>query len=236
MGYLPGQGTSRHLVYRTQPQDHVFAGAQTLALLLSQRQANQRLNKLDKWRLAGALSMAVLQYHSTPWLQTTFMSHDILFFNEKHEGRPIRSLRSPHLRILRGRKGKERESQQTTTDPLVKNETLFRLGMILLELEFEDSLEKIIGKFKIHGVAPEGPEVSLSQQLLLPKHRAGEEMGTDYGRMVRMCLDCDFGLGLHQYSLDDRQLQRAFYLQVVCQFQDLDLLWEKIYGLPADGM
>ena len=90
--------------------------------------------------------------------------------------------------------------------------------MILLELEFEESLETIIEKFKIHGRTHEGPEISLSQQVLLPKHRAGEEMRTDYGRMVRICLDCDFGLGLHKYSLGDEQWQRAFYLQLVCQF------------------
>ena len=84
MGYLPGQGTSRHLLYRSQPQNQVFDGAETLALLLSRRKPNQRLNKLDKWRLVGALFMAVLQYHSPSWLQTTFMRHDILFFNTKH--------------------------------------------------------------------------------------------------------------------------------------------------------
>ena len=175
-------------------------------------------------------------YYPTPWLQASLVSNDILFFNIKREGRPTRSLDPPHLHILHSRKGKEQECRQTTTttDPWVKNETLFRLGMILPELEFEDSLEKIIEKFKIHGLAQDGPETSLSQQLLLPKHRAGEEMGTDYGRMVRMCLDCDFGLGLHQYSLDDKQLQRAFYLQVVCQFHDLLPSWEKIYGLQVD--
>lgn len=55
VGYLPGQGTSIH---RSQPQNYVFAGAESLALLLSQRQPDQMLNKLEKWKLTGALSMA----------------------------------------------------------------------------------------------------------------------------------------------------------------------------------
>ena len=85
VGNLPGQGSSKDLVCRSRPQNHVFAGAETLALLLSQRQPDQRLNKLAKWKLAGALSTGEWQYHSTPWLQTTFMSNDILFFNtSKH--------------------------------------------------------------------------------------------------------------------------------------------------------
>ncbi len=119
------------------------------------------------------------------------MSNDILFFNTKHEGRHSKSLESPHLHIMRCRKGKDRERQSTLNDPWVKNEILFRLGMISLELEFEDSLEKIIEKSRVHDLPHEGSETLLSKRLLLPKHRAGEEMGTDYGRIVRICLDCD---------------------------------------------
>ena len=78
----------------------------------------------------------------------------------------------------------------------------------------------------------EGDAPSLARQVINPKARAGIEMGIEYGRIVRMCLDCDFGLGLASYSLDNEQLQRAFYVRVVRQFQELLPSWEKIYGLP----
>lgn len=224
LGYLSG-----FLVYRSQPTSNDFAGATPLSRLLSQRQSHQRLNVLDKWKLAGALAMAVLQYHSTPWLQETWMSTDILFFDKHSTGR-TQSLESPHLHLLRGSKGKEKEGRPMVGDPFIKNETLFRLGMILLELEFEDTVEGISEKCNPLGPGNQNPHESLARRLLTPKYRAGDQMGTDYGRIVRMCLDCDFGLGLHDYSLDDRQVQRAFYLQIVCQFQKLLPAWEKIYG------
>lgn len=209
LGHLSG-----FLVYRSLPTYNDFAGTTPLSRLLSQRQSHQRLNPLDKWKLAGALAMAVLQYHSTPWLRETWMSTDILIF-EKHSRGRMQSLESPHLHLLRESEGKGKEESSAVGDPFIKNETLFRLGMILLELEFEDTVEGIGEKWNPLGPRKQDPHESLARNVLIPKYRAGDQMGTDYGRIVRMCLDCDFGLGLHDYSLDDRQVQRAFYLQIV---------------------
>ena len=230
LGHLSG-----FLVYRSQPTYHEFAGATSLSRILSQKQSHQTLNSLDKWKLGGALAMAVLQYHSTPWLQETWMSNDILFFEKRRRGR-MQSLESPHLQLLRRSKGQEPEGQATFADPFIKNPILFRLGMILLELEFEDSLEGIAETCNPNRAENQDPQESWARRLLIPKSRAGEKLGTDYGRIVRMCLDCDFGLGLLDCSLDDRRLQKAFYVQIVCQFQKLLPSWEKIYGLHVpDG-
>lgn len=229
LGYL-----SSFLVYRSQPAYNDFAGAIPLSRLLSQRQSHQRLNALDKWKLAGALAMAVLRYHSTPWLQETWMSADILIFDKHSQGR-IPSLELPHLHLLRGSKGEREEGRSAVGDPFIKNVTLFRLGMILLELEFEDTVEGMSEKCNPLGPGRQDPGDSMARRLLTPKYRAGDQMGTVYGRIVRMCLDCDFGLGLHDYSLADRQVQRAFYLQVVCQFHKLLPSWEKIYGRPSSS-
>ena len=52
------------------------------------------------------------------------------------------------------------------------------------------------------------------------------------GQRVIFQNECiDFGLGLNEYSLNDKQLQQAFYQQVICRFQELLPSWEKIYGL-----
>ena len=62
------------------------------------------------------------------------------------------------------------------------------------------------------------------------KQRAGTQLGTLYGRIVRMCLDCDFGLGLEEYRLEDRRVQRVFYERVVRVFQEgmpeFERIWE----------
>lgn len=229
LGHLSG-----FVVYQSLPLYLEFAEPTSLSRILSQKQSTRRLNSLDKWKLAGALAMAVLQYHSTPWLQETWMSNDILFFDKEPTDR-IQSLESPHLHLLRRSTGKEPGGQSSLADPFIKNLTLFRLGMILLELEFEDSVDGIAEKCDPNGTAPDSHE-SWSRRLLIPKSRAGDNLGTDYGRIVRMCLDCDFGLGLLDCSLDDRRLQRAFYVQIVCQFQKLLPSWEKIYGLQVPAV
>jgi hypothetical protein len=226
LGYLAEHGAGKHFVYWPRDAQPSLSGAVSLAGVISGRQRLRSLPKPDKWRLAGALSMAVLQYHSTPWLRTDWKADDILFFGISDPQLPG-SLESPHLHLLGRSKGKQR-SHATTEDVCVKNETLFRLGVILLELEFEASLEAIIQDFEVDGM-PQAPDAPLAHQLLVPKRYAGEQMGAQYGQIVRMCLDCDFGLGLGHYSLSDPRLQRGFYSKVVSQFEyymsDYSRIW-----------
>lgn len=228
LGYLSG-----FVVYRNPPKNHHFSGAIPIARLFSRKRGNHKMNPLDKWRLAGALSRAVLQYHSTPWLRETWMDKDILFF-EKKSAEGLGSLDSPHLHLFRQRNDDTSKTVSTIYDDRsIKNKTLFQLGAILLELEFEDSLEAIIERWST--TLPDAQDMmgSLSDRLLVPKRHAGENLGVKYGRIVRMCLDCDFGLGLPEYSLHDKALQKAFYLQTVCQFEKLLPTWEMIYGEPS---
>lgn len=49
----------------------------------------------------------------------------------------MQSLESPHFHLLRGSKGKGKDDRSGVGDPLIKNETPFRLGMISLELELK---------------------------------------------------------------------------------------------------
>lgn len=74
---------------------------------------------------------------------------------------------------------------------------------------------------------------SLTDRLLVPKRHAGENLGVKYGGIVRMCLDCDFGLGLSEYSLHNKALQKAFYLQTVYQLEKMLPIWEDIYGASS---
>ena len=100
---------------------------------------------------------------------------------------------------------------------------LYCLGVVLLEIEFEDTLESLIVDSTLDGAAN-------LQQLMLLKRRAGRELGTLYGRIIRMCLDGDFGLGLDEYTLDDPRVQKIFYAQVVRQFQERMPEYDKIWS------
>lgn len=139
LGFLSG-----FVVYRNPPKNDNLSAVIPMARLFSRGQGNHKMNNLDKWRLASALSRAVLQYHSTPWLRETWMDKDIMFF-EKEPTEGPGSLESPHLHLFRRTNDDTSKTvSEIYDDRLIKNKTLFQLGTILLELEFEDSLEAII--------------------------------------------------------------------------------------------
>lgn len=228
LGFLPG-----FIVYRNPPKSDNFSAAIPMARLFSHGRGNHKMNNLDKWRLAGALSRAVLQYHSTPWLRETWMDKDIMFF-EKEPTEGSASPESPHLHLFRRTNDDTGNTVSAIYDDrLIKNKTLFQLGTILLVLEFEDSLEAIIEKWNTTFPNAQDAMGSLTDRLLVPKRHAGENLGVKYGRIVRMCLDCDFGLGLSEYSLHDKTLQKAFYLQTIYQLEKMLPIWEGIYGASS---
>lgn len=228
LGFLSG-----FVVYRNPPKNNNFSAVIPMARLFSRGDGNHKMNNLDKWRLAGALSRAVLQYHSTPWLRETWMDKDIMFF-EKEPTEGPGSLEYPHLHLFRRTNDDNSKTvSENYDDRFIKNKTLFQLGTILLELEFEDSLEVIIEKWNTAFPNAQDNKSSLTDRLLVPKRHAGENLGVEYGRIVRMCLDCDFGLGLSEYSLHDKTLQKAFYLQTVYQLEKMLPVWENIYGVSS---
>lgn len=228
LGFLSG-----FVVYRNPPKNNNFSAVISMARLFSPGYRNHKMNNLDKWKLVGALSRAVLQYHSTPWLRETWMDEDIMFF-EKEPTKGPGSLEYPHLHLVRRTNDDtSRTVSEMYEDRLIKNKTLFQLGTILLELEFEDSLEAIIEKWNTAFPNAQDTMGSLTDRLLVPKRHAGENLGVEYGRIVRMCLDCDFGLGLSEYSLHNKALQKAFYLQTVYQLEKMLPIWENIYGASS---
>ncbi|KAI9820451.1 MAG: hypothetical protein M1832_003784 [Thelocarpon impressellum] len=92
--------------------------------------------------------------------------------------------------------------------------TLFCLGIILLELEFEETIENLLQGLQLSEDAAVGNSM-LWDRIEDLKGDAGASLGDAYGRIVRQCLDCDFGTGSPDLSLDDRALRRKYYLDVI---------------------
>jgi len=226
IGYFKGPDASKYVVYNAPSTNSPFSGATSLSKLIADRQRLGRLPKPGKWKLAGSLSMATLLYHSTPWLNTTWKSDDVLFFNFSDVDQS-NTLDSPYLHPLSQKKVHHRVSNKESSAQWIKNVFIYRLGIMLLELEFEDTLANLVQKSKVEGSAP--ADMLIADPLLLLKHRAGEHLGTLYGRIVRMCLDCDFGLGLNDYPLEDANVQKVFYSRIVRQFQERMPEYSKIW-------
>lgn len=223
IGYFKGSEATKYIVYNTPLSSPDFRGAVTLSHIISDRQRGRRLSNTNKWRLAGSLAMATLLYHSTPWLHPAWRSDDVLFFNFGTSS-SSNTLESPHLHPGTA---KRHGKQDTAKKSWTKNELIYRLGIMLLELEFEDNVSNLIEKSMSDGTPP--IEMFRAESLVLLKRRAGEHLGTLYGRIVRMCLDCDFGLGLEEYGFERGDVKRVFYESVVLRFQERMPEYQKIW-------
>ena len=190
IGCLSGLGKDRYTVFSRQSERPDLSEMISLTNMICDSGRSRSLSKSEKWRVAGALSLAVLLYNSTPWLHSAFKSDDVLFIYSTDPNDP-QATKTPHLHSLGRNATLDPNATHSPENDWVKNRMLYCLGIMLLEIEFGDRLENLVESSKLPG-SPQLDE-PLTRQLQLLKRRSGEQLGTLYGRMVRMCLDCDFG-------------------------------------------
>jgi hypothetical protein len=145
IGYLRKGETCKHRVFSnsnvvaTQPTKSMSLAR--LIDLMSQRSYTGKLLQYESLRLAGQLASAVLQFHATPRLKSSWRSDDVIFFsiNETHpHQRP--TLISSHLNV----------QVKDTPESLVRvngnslsraglagNPYFFGLGIILIEPAYQ---------------------------------------------------------------------------------------------------
>ncbi|KAF3015299.1 hypothetical protein E8E14_008148 [Neopestalotiopsis sp. 37M] len=233
VGCLAASGSTNLSVQLIKPAVKIFGMAMPALPWMqpdnTQVRNSDRVTKAEKMRFALQLAEIVLAHHSTPWLENAFSRADVSFWSPSATDC---RLTNPFLfQQLGSVLGKARQSVvEQHTDPWIKNPILFGLGVMLLELEYEMPIESIMSLLSKNAPSSRSEE-SLAERLLTVKYSAGNQMGTSYGRIVRMCLDCDFGLGLREYSLKDTMLQRRYYTQIILEFEQLLPQWEKIYSL-----
>lgn len=234
MGYLKDSCIQRF--YQLRAEKCVTGKSKSLAEVISWISEDPVVRNLPRSvmiQLAGSLAAAVLQYHSTPWLSETWKSQDIVFFGIDDFRQGMISLTSPHLNVEFSRqKGKGKvqiegkaslgsSSRKPNQDSAItiynaRNELLFRLGIILLEV----------------GFARPWPMLRESVIKTLPENKSTDyhvaeklacllvnTMGPKYPRIIRKCLGCDFGLG--ESDLESEGLQGSFLLDVVVALKAL---------------
>ena len=175
---------------------------------------------LTIFQLAKLLSMTVLEYSSTPWLANKWRSIDIRFF-KIGDSQDKSTLTSPHLSAKFVQRQPNGSGNLMVPNDIEldfqdldmscdRNETLFGLGIVLLELGFtkpwkslrkDVCLERISGKINDYTIA-----MKLSRTL-------SNQIGFEYAEVVRKCLGCDFGLGENDFTSVD--LQQRFASEVI---------------------
>ena len=173
----------------------------------------------ERLHLAKTLAIAVLQYHSTPWLSTSWRSEDVYFFgNGPTSVQDIPNLTSPHLNVKV--KGPCGQISRTSTFPphtLVRNPLLFNLGVVLLEIAHSTALGSLQRPSDLeNGLENRYTEFFIARRLA---QSANTEMGGTYHKIVEQLVECDFGCGT---DLNNPQLQAAFHNEVICPLEKIE--------------
>lgn len=175
----------------------------------------------ERIALAKMLSIAVLQYHATPWLQLSWRSEDILFFGiegDMHkQKRP--NISAPYINTKI--QGQITQASSKHQSAMARNPVLFGLGVVLLEIAHAASLESL----KLPCDADNGQlhsEFFTARRLAKSKRTV---MGATYNDIVEQLVECVFPCG---GDLNDPELQAAFYEDVICPLDELEQGFRKL--------
>ena len=195
---------------------------------------HRKLSLAARVRLALTLGSTILQLHSTPWLDEAWDKHDIHFLPESKETQSDTVVQPYLTREFRLRKSlmsspnspivapPVRQNTEKAWSKWVRNETLFTLGIMLIKLALNRSIEQL--------TEPEeyGPSVELNSRgswaecftafRLLKVIR--EEVGSKYERAVAGCLYCDFGLNNTDLSLQNEEVQMNVLKYIVAPLEE----------------
>lgn len=204
-----------HLLYKSHcPLGFINATLSLDEILKIDADRRRREAWTSKFKLARQLTLAVLRFQSTPWVRETFNSKDIHFLESKASPKNQGySLEDPFIRI---QLSQTPSSQQLTANSdayqLYRNELLFNLGVILLELGYDAPLRYLQNAEDIR----EGETKASWYTRFFTARRLGKgaprELDARYGRLAKKCLDCDFGVG---DDLNSMELQTAIVIDIV---------------------
>jgi hypothetical protein len=185
---------------------------------------------LHQYQLALKMSRSVLQFHNTAWLPSNWRLQDISVFGTVLSDHTLTTL---HLstRFESPCTGAAPSAAQGTAStippestsntsnissvdeycrklcPGVYNETLFSLGIALLEIAHWQSFQTLS--------QGDQDEFYAAHRLV----RGPPPLGSKYRKIVERCLRCDFGAGSE--NLEDEDLQHAVWSKVVYPLEAL---------------
>lgn len=229
IGYLTDGVKRKYGIYPLQPPpscDQQQWAAYSLRQVLTRRaNINRRLTKQDKLRVAVDLASSVLQLHKTPWLDEEWSDNDVYFIHRPGMS-PANVFEHPFVyRKISSRPAHQTVSSQRAPCRVIRNQTLFTLGILLIELLYGKSIEELQCPRDLDCEGTPGVAWCTAERLI--EDEIEYEAGPRYLDAVRRCIRCDFNRKVS--SLDDEDFQRAVFDGVVAplektlqQFTSLD--------------
>jgi len=181
-------------------------------------QSHDALTVAQGRHLALAVSAGMLQIHDTPWLPKQWGRHEIMLPKKSGlllAGHPFVSISTEKENALKVNSIAPR--QYFPSCVAIKNETVFALGRLLIELSMGSSFEELAEPTEL---SADGTKNALSDiitaEQLLPF--VYSKSGDRYGDAVRRCVRCDFDQWKN--SLDDDYFKQAVYDGVVSVLEE----------------
>jgi hypothetical protein len=168
---------------------------------------------MSRCTLALTLASSVLQLHDTPWLPQSWETKDI-FLLKSHSGTTIPS----EFYVSRTFTSSPAAQAIAKRCRIAKNDTIFALGVALLELAHGAPVHSLIDKSK--DLNDEGNEDSTTPYLIAS--RLAQELNNyeseNYAKAVLRCVNCNFDT--FTFSFDDSEFRAKFYEGVVVPLQE----------------
>lgn len=221
IGYLVDDVNRKHGIY---PLDVSSGSDQQQWIACSLRQVLTRhanvarpLRHHDKLRIAVNLASSVLQLYRTPWLDEHWSDKDVYFIHRP--GVPLSALYDhPFVyRKLSTPCTTQSVGPQRAAGKVIRNQTLFTLGILLIELLYDKPIEELrIPRDQDYEGTPGVVWCTVDR---LVKEEIEHEAYPPYVAAVRRCIWCDFNR--KESSLDDEAFQQAVFEGVVTPLEQL---------------
>jgi hypothetical protein len=190
--------------------------AYTLRQVLTRKAGfGRRLMQHDKFKVAVDLASSVLQLYKTPWLNDNWGDDDVYFVHRP--GAPLSSIYQ-HPFIYRKFPLPSASASPVNPPParsIIRNQTLFTLGILLIELLYGTSIEELQTTKDLDCQGTPGAVWCTAERLV--EEELALEAGQLYSDAVRRCIRCDFNLKTS--SLDDQDFQQAVFDGVVAPLE-----------------
>ena len=230
LGYLCDANQSRYGLYGVNPRKDVepplasFHVGEPLSPASSRGKgkgvpSRQKFSNRTKTQLAFTLGSTMLQLHSTPWLDE-WKKQDVLYFPEPGSGivqAPVQPYISRYLFSSNmGRDGTTVASNTRAVPGFAPNETLFTLGVILIEIAYNKTIEALAEP----GEKAQMAAVTQYVTAMRIRKEIGMKMGRQYQRAVDGCLMCQFGVQGLIADLKSVDFQRQYLEHVVTPLEE----------------
>jgi hypothetical protein len=168
------------------------------------------------------ITKGVLQLHSSPLLTSGWTKEDIIFVPHGQDDKPFRR---PYIAsAITNTGGISNQDLQQTTEYVpvyVPNITIFALGILLIEICLDQSLEQLRAQ---ENLAPKNHMCKIETDYdtairLLERGRILDEYGEKYDHAVRRCIRCNFDTA--STDLENSAFRQAVHNGVLAMLEGL---------------